>query len=463
MTSTTSSSAAVVEEKATKKRKEATPTEDKPKKARSASKSKPKKRKAEEGKLALGVNEKLRISRKQFLTADRYTDLLANKSLVVSESAAQASAESDLTDELDKINKLSDTDFFADNGVLALDQSSVSVVKSKHGQRFLVCNLGIYQLHVMTTIQPRRITAQVLSNMIATRQASILVEKRPSIKPAVAERVLAVMNKLEFGDFSHKTPTGQVVNRQHKSFAADDVSPYIYGGKGQVHSLITPLATRLMDLSARAGGPSVVALRNAFNYVLLNKYPNSSSSLASHSDDGVFVRYQDYPIVSLSFGATRTFRFDGKGPDDESEVADLIDELVLESGSSVVMWPPCQEVLNHRINPVTGATISAVAALPKDHARHLPRYNITMRVHTTKSEIKDELKREDALLEEYAAGSAKTVAASKKGSKTVANVTSGRHQKPDCVVNRICIWTRVHPKTGVVVRIYLGVSAKCVC
>jgi alkylated DNA repair dioxygenase AlkB len=76
-----------------------------------------------------------------------------------------------------------------------------------------------------------------------------------------------------------------------------------------------------------------------------------------HSDDEKMLD-GNQPIASISLGAKRVFQFQHKTTKVKSEV-------MLEDGSLLVMYPPCQEYWKH--------------ALPKNKPLENPRINLTFR------------------------------------------------------------------------------------
>lgn len=94
-----------------------------------------------------------------------------------------------------------------------------------------------------------------------------------------------------------------------------------------------------------------------FNAVLINRY-EPGDSIDWHNDNDKWCG-KDFIVPSLSFGATRTFKFRLQGS------KTITDQLELTDGSLVVMENSCQNAYDHSI--------------PKQKSRHGVRYNLTFR------------------------------------------------------------------------------------
>jgi hypothetical protein len=99
-----------------------------------------------------------------------------------------------------------------------------------------------------------------------------------------------------------------------------------------------------------------------FNSMLLNFYDDGNDYIGSHSDSEKGIN-QNYPILSCSFGATRTFR-----------VRDLNKQIVLdhqmEDMTYLVMRGDFQKEFKHEVPKISGAKGKTVG----------PRVNVTFRV-----------------------------------------------------------------------------------
>ncbi len=123
---------------------------------------------------------------------------------------------------------------------------------------------------------------------------------------------------------------------------------------------------------ANAWPPAVAKLRDAlharlgirFNFVLANLYRDGNDAMGWHADDER--ELGEFPcIASLSFGASRRFCLRDRGPECRRT------EVVLESGSLLLMWGTSQRDWQHSI-PRTRATVG-------------PRINLTFRTVETDS------------------------------------------------------------------------------
>lgn len=95
----------------------------------------------------------------------------------------------------------------------------------------------------------------------------------------------------------------------------------------------------------------------SYNSCLLNLYHGGDEGMSWHSDNEKELK-KDGAIASFSFGAERRFQFKHKGK------GQLV-EVLLESGSLLVMRGPCQTYWLH--------------ALPKTKKVMRPRINLTFR------------------------------------------------------------------------------------
>jgi alkylated DNA repair dioxygenase AlkB len=88
-----------------------------------------------------------------------------------------------------------------------------------------------------------------------------------------------------------------------------------------------------------------------YDVVLINRYLNSKDKVGWHADDEKTIDHR-FPIVSLSFGATRQFQMRYK-PSRTLQPLDqkLLQKYSLAHGDVVVMLPGCQDVLQHQVPP----------------------------------------------------------------------------------------------------------------
>jgi alkylated DNA repair dioxygenase AlkB len=119
-------------------------------------------------------------------------------------------------------------------------------------------------------------------------------------------------------------------------------------------------------MNIRNWTPLILQLKNIcqqfaeqeFNSVLLNLYRDGSDKVGWHSDNEPELGYEP-TIASLSLGAERRFKFRLR------EDHDVKEEIILPSGSLVVMSGPCQQLWDHEI--------------PKELKIKTPRINLTFR------------------------------------------------------------------------------------
>lgn len=83
----------------------------------------------------------------------------------------------------------------------------------------------------------------------------------------------------------------------------------------------------------------VKTLHIPVSYVLVNLYRTGSDYIGYHSDDEKGLN-PNYPIISVSLGAARPFRFQHKESDN-------IHETILKDNSVIIMSPPCQREYKH--------------------------------------------------------------------------------------------------------------------
>ena len=94
-----------------------------------------------------------------------------------------------------------------------------------------------------------------------------------------------------------------------------------------------------------------------FNFVLINRYANGDDYIGYHTDDEKDLS-EESPIISVTFGAERDFKFKNKKTD---EVVDI----VLHHGSCLGMMYPTNKYWKH--------------SLPKRKNIKSPRINLTFR------------------------------------------------------------------------------------
>ena len=110
---------------------------------------------------------------------------------------------------------------------------------------------------------------------------------------------------------------------------------------------------------------SMLAISDELNGINFNRYDDFSQSLYFHSDDEPIFQKSDgtATIVSLSFGATRTFAFKLSSEADESAKS-----VKLKSGDILTMEGRTQQFFKHAVLPD-----------PPDGCEQQVRYNATFR------------------------------------------------------------------------------------
>ena len=125
---------------------------------------------------------------------------------------------------------------------------------------------------------------------------------------------------------------------------------YTYSGLTLEPRALTPRLDRLREVAESVAG-------RTFNTVLVNLYRDGRDSMGWHADDERELGAEPV-IVSLSFGASRRFRFRHR------ESREIV-EIALESGSALVMGGLTQHCWMHD--------------LPKTTKVDEPRVNLTFR------------------------------------------------------------------------------------
>lgn len=128
---------------------------------------------------------------------------------------------------------------------------------------------------------------------------------------------------------------GKHIRMTRKSaWYADESQHYKYAGISRQGKDWTP---SLKSIKSKIE----TAIDTSFNSCLANLYHNGSEGMGMHADNEKMLDPQS-PIVSLSLGAERLFRFQHK-------VGDLMSEVRLQHGSLLIMQPPCQEYWKHAL------------------------------------------------------------------------------------------------------------------
>lgn len=122
-------------------------------------------------------------------------------------------------------------------------------------------------------------------------------------------------------------------------WTASYLHEYAYSG---TVSPALPLPECLEPLYKKA-----LAFDPRFNQVMLNWYADGTHYMGAHSDDEPSL-ISDAPIMSISLGATRTFRI----RDRVSKT--ILQDVPLKNGTCLVMESPCQQRYLHEIVKMNG-------------------------------------------------------------------------------------------------------------
>jgi len=142
----------------------------------------------------------------------------------------------------------------------------------------------------------------------------------------------------------------RITMRRESAWFADGAKSYKYAGINREGLIWSP---RLKGLKERLEDFMGVQ----FNSCLANHYFDGKDGMGFHSDDEKMLD-ANHPIASISIGSDRVFQFQHKK-------TKLKKEVMLQDGSLLVMYPPCQEYWKH--------------ALPKTKDINNPRINLTFR------------------------------------------------------------------------------------
>ena len=102
-----------------------------------------------------------------------------------------------------------------------------------------------------------------------------------------------------------------------------------------------------------------------YNQVLLNWYQDGKHYISRHSDDEADIQ-EGTPILSVSLGATRTFRIRKAGKSETGGVPPILTDIPMPDGTVVSMCGQFQKEFTHEVPKTTKVTE--------------PRINITFRV-----------------------------------------------------------------------------------
>lgn len=126
----------------------------------------------------------------------------------------------------------------------------------------------------------------------------------------------------------------KVITKRKVAWIGDSDCTYTYSGVKKQPQAWT---SELLMIKRKAEELS----QYKFNSCLLNLYHNGDEGMGWHSDDEPELDHTA-PIVSISFGATRKFSFQHK-------LDRIKHNLLLESGSALLMHSPTQKFWNHSL------------------------------------------------------------------------------------------------------------------
>ena len=156
---------------------------------------------------------------------------------------------------------------------------------------------------------------------------------------------------------------GKIITEpRYTAFIADEGVRYTYSGRPNYGTGWHPVLAGPRDIV-------MCACEKEFGHIMtvnaahLNRYDGPHHSLGFHSDDEPDLE-GEHPIVSVSFGATRTFQIQSRSPiaHRSSQIRDDLIELDLPDGCVVVMAGEMQQNYKHAVPAGDGV-----------------RYNITFR------------------------------------------------------------------------------------
>lgn len=145
--------------------------------------------------------------------------------------------------------------------------------------------------------------------------------------------------------------SGEITTPRMVGWCSDENINYGYSGLSLEHTAWTPTLQKIKPRVEAAVGVT-------FNGVLLNYYRDADDNVTWHSDEETLLGAQSV-IASVSLGGARPFQFKHK------QQPDLRTEILLTSGSLLVMRGTTQQFWKHRI--------------PKSKEPTAPRLNLTFR------------------------------------------------------------------------------------
>lgn len=195
----------------------------------------------------------------------------------------------------------------------------------------------------------------------------------------IADEIFALLNTIEMNsdEDSQVFLYGEWINIPRKQTAfGDEGTTYTFSGNTVPARSWPPfllavreriadwLVENIPDVFAVEGAPDAHP-----NFVLVNLYENGKHYIGPHSDDekdlAKMGENKETIIVSLSFGETRTFKFENTGRASKRKTASITKEVELAHGDICVMRGNTQQYWKHSV--------------PKKGRCKNPRFNLTFR------------------------------------------------------------------------------------
>lgn len=188
-------------------------------------------------------------------------------------------------------------------------------------------------------------------DIIATPRSKLTICDIKFTNDFIMECVREIRDKLETNP--EIVVRGRVCNqRRSVGFFSDSSEGYRYSGRIMKSKPMTPKIKELISTINEKLG-------SEFNGILINEYKNGNDTIGKHSDDEIYLDKSG--VVSLSVGATRTFRIRSKVTNK------IIEDIPLTHGDVVHMAGDFQKEFTHEI--------------PAEKTVTEPRISFTFRKH----------------------------------------------------------------------------------
>jgi alkylated DNA repair dioxygenase AlkB len=192
---------------------------------------------------------------------------------------------------------------------------------------------------------------EFIDKLIDTGKSFLTVQKNPEIEELLKNCVDEVKDKLEvkpeikiFGKIKHQ--------KRDVGFFSNDSIGYQYSGKLAKSKPLTPCLLKLLEKVNKIYGAE-------FNGILLNYYEDGNNTIGAHSDEER--NLDKVGVVSISFGATRTFRIRNK------KTKEIVKDIPMIQGELLHMGGDFQKEFTHEI--------------PTEKSVKKGRYSFTFRKH----------------------------------------------------------------------------------